>query len=339
MRALDKKEFPKESIIVDYTGGTKPMSAALCLATVNFGLQFSYVSGKERNKGGLGTVVSGTEEVKKGLSPWQVLLVEEKQRFAQHFNSYQFDAALSMAKDISSHPIEKNELNLFEILAKTTEAYRAWDNFDHGRCLQLLTMAAPDFKRYIKYASAEYLAGFQQALSANIAFLSRFSKATDNFAKMHPIYVQDLVANARRRAEVGKFDDAVARLYRAVEMIGQIEFEKKFGCTTSDVDIAKLPEQCRERLTTKQRTAEQKKRKIELPLVSTFSVLKEVGNPKAKILFDHYDDFKALLHARNYSVLAHGIIPVKEGTCKKFSRFVVEKFDIDDTLEFPKLEL
>jgi len=37
-------------IYVDYTGGTKNMSAALALAAVGRGARFSYVGGERRNK-------------------------------------------------------------------------------------------------------------------------------------------------------------------------------------------------------------------------------------------------------------------------------------------------
>lgn len=39
--------------------------------------------------------------------------------------------------------------------------------------------------------------------------------------------VEDLVANADRRATEGKYDDAVARLYRATEMVAQVRFRAK----------------------------------------------------------------------------------------------------------------
>jgi hypothetical protein len=79
---IEKRGIPPEDVIVDYTGGTKNMTAALVLATVAKGYKFSYVGGKERDKGGLGIVVTGSEVVKTALSPWQILLVEERKKIA-----------------------------------------------------------------------------------------------------------------------------------------------------------------------------------------------------------------------------------------------------------------
>ena len=88
---IEKQGLSTEDVVVDYTGGTKTMSAALVLATVTKFTKFSYVGGKERTKEGLGIVISGTEEIKTALSPWQVLLVEGRKKIALFFNNYQLD--------------------------------------------------------------------------------------------------------------------------------------------------------------------------------------------------------------------------------------------------------
>ena len=46
-----------EELLVDYTGGTKSMSAALVLATIEQAHRYSYVGGVERDKGGVGVVL------------------------------------------------------------------------------------------------------------------------------------------------------------------------------------------------------------------------------------------------------------------------------------------
>lgn len=41
--------------------------------------------------------------------------------------------------------------------------------------------------------------------------------------------VQDLILNAERRAVQERYDDAVARLYRAVEMVAQVRLQSEWG--------------------------------------------------------------------------------------------------------------
>lgn len=50
-------------LMVDYTGGTKTMSAALVLATIEEVHGYSYVGGVERDKGGVGVVLGGRERM------------------------------------------------------------------------------------------------------------------------------------------------------------------------------------------------------------------------------------------------------------------------------------
>ena len=69
-RWLEDREFQADEVVVDYTGGTKSMTAALALATVGKGYRFSYVGGTSRTKGGLGIVETGSEAVHTGVSPW-----------------------------------------------------------------------------------------------------------------------------------------------------------------------------------------------------------------------------------------------------------------------------
>jgi len=57
-RALDRGLAPGD-LLVDFTGGTKAMSAALVLATHATGCGYAYVGGDQRSKGGVGVVLDG----------------------------------------------------------------------------------------------------------------------------------------------------------------------------------------------------------------------------------------------------------------------------------------
>ena len=50
-------------LLVDYTGGTESMSAAIVLATIEQAHRYSYVGGVERDKGGVGVVLDGRERM------------------------------------------------------------------------------------------------------------------------------------------------------------------------------------------------------------------------------------------------------------------------------------
>lgn len=46
--------------------------------------------------------------------------------------------------------------------------------------------------------------------------------------------LQDLLANAERRAELGRFDDALARLYRALELAAEADIHERLGFILKD---------------------------------------------------------------------------------------------------------
>ena len=74
---LRKWKVPAAEVLVDYTGGTKTMSAALVLAAIETFDQFSYVGGAQREQGGLGVTVDGREKVFYQANPWSDLAVRE----------------------------------------------------------------------------------------------------------------------------------------------------------------------------------------------------------------------------------------------------------------------
>ena len=60
---LQKWGVDSDELVVDYTGGTKTMSVAITLATIEGSSVYSYVGGMERSNGGVGVVVDGKEKM------------------------------------------------------------------------------------------------------------------------------------------------------------------------------------------------------------------------------------------------------------------------------------
>jgi len=64
---------PVPIFVADFTGGTKTMSVALALATVQAVGRYTYVGGTERTKDGPGMVVDGKERMLHQANPWDAL--------------------------------------------------------------------------------------------------------------------------------------------------------------------------------------------------------------------------------------------------------------------------
>jgi hypothetical protein len=82
-----------EELLVDYTGGTKSMSAALVLATIEQAYRYSYVRGVERDKGGVGVVLGGGERMHYIQNPWKEVAQEERKRISLLFATARYEAA------------------------------------------------------------------------------------------------------------------------------------------------------------------------------------------------------------------------------------------------------
>ena len=77
---LSDRGLGPEQVYVDITGATKPMSAALAMAGAEHFSHLSYVTGRERDKEGLGVVISGTEYVVFASNPWDKLATRERDK-------------------------------------------------------------------------------------------------------------------------------------------------------------------------------------------------------------------------------------------------------------------
>lgn len=315
------EEFVKGNfeIVVDFTSGTKAMSAGAVLAGIETLGNLKYITG-EREKG---IVVKGTERAIE-MSPVFHIFGRQEKLVKNLFNLYQFDACVRVLESLKKLTVKSelvNKIEDYEILAK---AYSAWDKFDHEGALNILRGLKRDFID----------------VSNNKKFLNLLIKAE----RREEYLIPDLINNVERRMEEGKYDDAVARLYRCIEMIAQYRLKEKYEIDSSDVDTWRLKADLglEEKIVEKY----EKKRdndKIKLALNEDLELLKDLGDELGKLKDDKL--LQDLLSKRNYSILAHGIQPIGKETATKFYDMVVKIAqkvidDLEEKMElakFPKL--
>ena len=187
----------------------------------------------------------------------------------------------------------------------------------------------------------EQLGPFVEAVKNNCRFLERLQERTKGFKDgiLVEEHVVDLLANAHRRYKEGKYDDAFARLYRAIEMAGQIAFTRRFKCQTDKVPPEIIPENLREEFVRKH--TDEKTRMLKLPLTATYRVLSAVGDELGKRFDEHRETVQKFLHIRNNSILAHGIKPVKKEHYEEYQPFAMSLIGVkdEDLPQFPELPL
>jgi CRISPR-associated protein (TIGR02710 family) len=331
---IEKWELDLGDICVDYTGGTKTMSVALALATIDKSCCYSYVGGGERSKGGVGVVIDGNERMYFLENPWDEIAQVEKREACILFNKARYATAVDIFEKCVER-VSEDQKPLFRALFEIATGYDLWDRFKHSearkhlfKCRETLTALSSE-KKEIK--------PLVRQLETNIEFLEALLSGN----KPSIFYYRDLLANAKRRADLEKkHDDAVARLYRAIEVLGQSELKNSYGIETSNVKEELIPEDLRAEY--RQKYRDKYDSKIKLPLWASYQLLKALGSDLARRFFNHYEGkIRPLLNVRNNSILAHGFAPIDERSFRKLLDSVLEVSETkeEDIPEFPLLKL
>jgi len=342
LKAADRvagEGFAPADVVVDYTGGTKSMTGALVLATVARGYTFSYVGGAERTKGGLGQVIDGTERVFEGLNPWEVFAVAEKSRLAWLFNHYQFAAALELIQSILSKARHEAQLGrLFRCLSDVVVGYADWDRFAHREAARALRQGLQGVQDCALFMQDADLRAFVAEMEQSLAFFNRIASASAGFQRLCQEMVVDLIANADRRAEEGKYDDAIARLYRALEMAAQVALAGR-NIQAGNADPNQVPESLRSEFV--RRYFSEEDSALKLPLYASYRLLAELGDPLGGRFLSMGERVRGLLSARNDSILAHGMTPLGRKTWESLRAGLLEILEMDEAElpRFPKLRL
>lgn len=328
---LKKWNVKESELVVDYTGGTKTMSVAVTIATLEWSSVYSYVGGVERSKNGVGVVVNGKEKMLYLDNPWNEIALMDQKKACILFNKARYSSASDVFAMIEEK-VGENYKPFFKALKVMSNGYDLWDRFKHEDARTNLYSCRDILKTYSLHNKK--LEGFVNRLLQNIDFLDRLQ---DNKELLN----HDLISNARRRAELEyKYDDAVARLYRAMEAIAQFKLKSTHGIDSSNVNENVIPLDVREEFVSKYR--DNKDNKIKLGLYVSYDLLNRLDNPIGKSFFEFYEkEIRGLLDIRNSSILAHGYRSVSQGTYEKLLEVILKFSGIkrEDLPEFPFLEL
>lgn len=212
---IQKFNVSYDQCIADFTGGTKVMSSALVLVSMELGFSFSYVGGDKRDNSGKGIVESGSEKLFKSSNIWDIAYIPNRKKVDHLIEAGDYDAAYKIVKEIwSKNPSDP----LFSNSKLLLEGYIAWERFNHKEAKNKLSNLKKNLEIWNLKSDGDF-SDFFSTLSHNISFLNVICNKNDPNHRTNIII--DLFENATRRGKEGKYDDAVARLYRLTEMIAQ----------------------------------------------------------------------------------------------------------------------
>ena len=327
-------------IIIDYTSGTKTMTMSASLASMVFRKKLSLFTGERVN----GIVKKGTESVfTQNLYPVYDELMLEKVR--ELFNSNRFESGKILLNDV----IDSQDKELY---SKLFDIYYNFDivNYDNAYAL---------FSEELLNEIRNKWPDLAQKFSEN-------RQALDNMKKLNPkldlgkkpwknkkyrircyYILASLINNAKRRYSEGKYDDAIARLYRSLELIAQIRLREKYNISTSNVDLDTL----KNRGLDKNHIDElinclDLNDNIKIGLAKDYDLLFMFSDDLGIFYAENASEISRCLEYRNKSILAHGLNFQTKNQYLKFEELVLEAGniltnDLNDYLDktkFPKFE-
>ena len=207
-------------IIMDYTSGTKTMSAAMACCGMFYSKDLISIGGDRST----GEVSAGTEIINY-QNLYKIYDKFALMRIRNNFNSNRFMPCIDILNHIVDLSIHKDSL------LNLCKAYYSWDNMEFEKAYEHLIKV--DIKE-IEFAE------IRRDIKKNLNALGNIVKSKS--VNLKNCYIlASLINNSIRKAEEYKYDDAIARLYRSFELIAQIELTK-YNIKSSDIDISVLKE-------------------------------------------------------------------------------------------------
>lgn len=276
--------FSKLDLCGDFTGGTKSMSTALALSLLDQQASLSVVGGRRDN-----LVRIEKSEGLRMVDPIPLLahrLFEE--RLPPLLGAHFYDRARSLVIEFQRDQNER--------LSPPQQAALS------GLIAQLQVLVLWDRFRWREALEAAQASGFDQLWTDLHPWWQRVEAAIDwdptdpsTVAITGYELVQDLLLNAERRGRRGWYDDAVARLYRATELLAQtyirLELQLDQPAITGVLNLYRWLEDYEHR---------RGEGKGKLGLGSIYS--------------GQWWELKRLFDARNQSLLGHGLRPIDQAT-------------------------
>lgn len=306
LRRIRREGIVPAEIAIEYTSGTKPMSAGLVMAALDAGCRsFRYVGGGRQG----GLVEHGLAEFLE-VNPRSIRKSRDVQLAIDLLRDLQFEAVKRTLPGGAAADLDEYERHVLENARSLASAFDCWDKFRHGDFpghFAKVTPSLPELDPFnLERVDPERVArmhiddGDSSVDGGGRRFSARHL-SLDHLA--------DLWNNADRRFRLERFDDAVARLYRLTEMIGQFVLIDRFGVDAGGVRLDDVKAEARERVRVWLLARGDRSDDVWLDLQGDYSLLRTLGDPIGEVL-DRSGVLNRRVQKRNASILAHGITPI-----------------------------
>lgn len=302
-QVLFARGYAPDEIEIDFTSGTKAMSSGAVLAAIhNQCGAINYITGVREN----GVVKDGTEQFRQ-IPPTMVFAAYDLKLAREFILKLRFDTAEHLLSKTSLSMLAGPAQELGQQLKRIAGGYRLWDLFNHKG-------AMAEFKNLQGAVSV------CRTLFPTQAMRTALEKLAPGETAPKDLKLIDLYNNAERRAIEGRYDDAVARLYRIAELLAQYILERDFAINTGDVDIDKTPTDLRTDL---ERLRDRRDNKVKIGMDWGYRLLSALDHP-AGLCYTKNDSMQGQLRQRNQSILAHGLTPMTASSYNNLKKSITE---------------
>lgn len=293
--------FGSARLIADYTGGTKSMSAGLITAALeNPDIELQLVTG-------------GRSDLIKVHDGWQYSTAANSEQirferqiapYRQAWSRYAYSEAEAGLAQLAA-PKSSQLRGQFSRFKDLSHAFAEWDNFNHVEALTVLNRYAPSLND-----TARIYLGIAKQLN---------DPTRQNQHKREAARLFDLYLNAQRRAAQGRYDDAIARVYRLIEWTAQ--WLLKTHCNLDTANVA--PEAIPEGLSLTQNREGQ----WQAGLFVAWQLVKlKTTGPAAEFIRAQENTLLNHIKTRNASILAHGFEPVSAAAWQPLHTWLEQAF-------------
>ncbi|MCD7883632.1 MAG: TIGR02710 family CRISPR-associated CARF protein [Lachnospiraceae bacterium] len=355
-----------ERVYIDFTGGTKTMSAAAALAGSLINVQLVYV-GMSEYLPFFRKPKPGSEELFYIDNPIEVFGDFELEKVFALIERYNYAGAaekLKSLKDNLPDPLNRQQINFVYLLVRV---YECWDALEFQKAKELMEELLKELKRDYRVHKKILMMDFQPVLNSQYKLLCQLDKIPPLLrqkkqqeilqaksimvALMHTMY-----SNGVRREDQEKYDMASLLFYRLLEMIVQKRL-MNYGIYVSrpqydQVDFSKAGGY--EGLSANEQYEKLKADNADLrwrlfhgkpqdylpsPIALLDGCLLLAALGDAVIAEEGQDPMpqlqriRAMVSLRNNSIFAHGLGPVQKEDYFKFRNFVTKMFQTFCTLE------
>ncbi|HBW37360.1 TIGR02710 family CRISPR-associated CARF protein [Desulfosporosinus sp. BICA1-9] len=321
---LCQSNFPEVRGYIDYTGGTKSMCAGIVAAMLDHGeFEIGIVSGEKNDLIG---VTPGTERIRR-MDLSNIEFQRKLANMEKLFLQYDYAAAYLLANELSFLQVGSEQQDVITYWTTSCRGFNNWDSFQYEIALTQLNIHAKKFHKSIRV--------LKEIISETEQF-KRVDKLGQAAEKVGFALVYDLIYNAQRRAMQQRYDDAVSRLYRATELVGQITLTHHSPPLSSgNLNWRALPDHLQtiyglsvfdlskeENLNTDE-MQKGNSGTVNLGLMKTIDLLENLDIKGSGAVFREFKKkILAQIKHRNGSFLAHGSDPIQREEFNSFSKLV-----------------